>query len=217
MSRYGLLLAGACVLSLSCWTACAEDRSDLPAFEFEADRNPASIDAADQNPIPLHRDPAKREAAPDSEASAGPSFGTILTALAVVVLIALGVAKLFGKSPTVAGSARSASPVDVLHRQNIDGKNGLCIVRVGSRLLVLSSSANGLSPLSEITDPIEVESLTIELRSARESSDGALGLVARWLDRSRPEPETPPSRPVSASDSVAGLTVREVEEGRRAG
>ena len=168
-------------------------------------------------PIPLHRDPAKREAASDSEDSTGASFGTILTALSVVVLLALGVARLLGKSPTISSSARSASPVDVLHRQNIDGKNCLCIVRVGSRLLILSSSTNGLAPLSEITDPVEVEALTIELRAAKESSDGALGLVTRWLDRSRPEPEATPSRPVSASDSVAGLTVREVEEGRRAG
>lgn len=213
MLRYGLLLAGVCVFSLTCGTVCAEDRSDLPAFEFTSDEEPA---VADQ-PIPLHRDPEKREAASDSEASTGPSFGTILTALAVVVLLALGVAKLLGRSASLPAAARIASPVDVLHRQNIDGKNDLCIVRVGSRLLVLSSSANGLSPLSEITDPIEVEALTIELRAARESSDGALGLVARWLDRSRPEPEATPSRPVSASDSVTGLTVREVEEGRRAG
>ena len=213
--RHGLLLIGVFVFSFNCGTICAEDGSGLPSFEFEANENPAST-GTDQ-PIPLHRDPAKREAASDSEASTGPSFGTIVTALSVVVLLALGVAKLVGKSPTQPGSSRTASPVDVLHRQNIDGKNGLCIVRVGSRLLVLSSSANGLSPLSEITDPVEVEALTIELRAARESSDGALGLVTRWLDRSRPEPEASPSRPVSASDSVAGLTVREVEEGRRAG
>ena len=214
--RHGLLLAGVFVLSLNCGTVCAEDGSGLPAFEFEANEKPAST-GADQQPIPLHRDPAKNEAASDSENTTGPSFGTILTALSVVVLLALGVAKLLGKSPAQPSSARTASPVDVIHRQNIDGKNGLCIVRVGSRLLVLSSSANGLSPLSEIIDPVEVEALTIELRAAKESSDGALGLVTRWLDRSHPEPEAVPPRPVSASDSVAGLTVREVEEGRRAG
>jgi len=214
--RHGLLLAGVCVFSLSCGTACAEGPSGLPVFEFETDENAAST-RADQQAIPLHRDPTKRADSTDENASTGPSFGTILTALSVVVLLALGIAKLLGKSPAHPGSARTASPVDVLHRQNIDGKNGLCIVRVGSRLLVLSSSANGLSPLSEITDPVEVEALTIELHAARESSDGALGLVSRWLDRSRPEPEATPSRPVSASDSVSGLTVREVEEGRRAG
>lgn len=213
--RHGLLLIGVFLLSLNCRMVCAEDGSGLPSFEFEANEKPAST-GADQ-PIPLHRDPARRETASDSENTTGPSFGTILTALSVVVLLALGVARLLGRSRAQPGSARTTSPVDVLHRQNIDGKNGLCIVRVGSRLLVLSSSTNGLSPLSEITDPVEVEALTIELRAARESSDGALGLVTRWLDRSRPEPEAPPTRPVSASDSVAGLTVREVEEGRRAG
>ncbi len=217
MPRHGLFLAGVFVLSLGCGSVSAEEPARLPAFHFGSEETQSAT--ASEEPIPLHRDPNQRTAtSDDTESSNGPSYGTILTALAVVLLLALGVAKLLGKSPSIGGAARQTSPVDVLHRQNIDGRNGLCIVRIGSRLLVMSSSATGLAPLSEITDPIEVESLTIELRAAREASDGALGLVTRWLDRSRSETETPtPSRPVSASDSVAGLTVREVEEGRRAG
>ena len=91
-------------------------------------------------------------------------------------------------------------------------------MRVGSRLLVLASASNGLSTLSEITDAVEVESLAIELRAARESSDGGFGYVARWLERSKRQPDPKrSSRPRPANDPVAGLTVREVEEGHRAG
>lgn len=212
MSR--LLIAGL-ILALGSADVCAEGPETLPAFPF-ADGSSSCTTAED--PIPLHRDPAQRTAtSSETSTSTGPSFGTILTAVSAVVLLALGIAKMLGKSPALSGAASTASPVDVLHRQNIDGRNGLCIVRVGSRLLILSSSANGLSPLSEITSPVEVEALTIELRAASEASAGALGMVTRWLDRSHPESESPTApRVASGSDSVAGLTVREVEEGRRA-
>jgi flagellar biogenesis protein FliO len=225
MSRLWLLFAGATILALNLPVFGEEPARPL-SFDFDReDGQPSAVSESQADaPIPLHRDPAQRSATSSDKESEGglPSFGTVLTALAVVLLLALGIAKMLGRNPAFAGTGRLASPVDVLFRQNIDPKNAICIVRVGPRLLVLSSSANGLSTLSEITDPIEVEALTIELRAARESSDGALGFVSRWFDRSAPTDDAN-ARPVrskpapSPHDSVAGLTVREVEEGRRAG
>jgi len=193
----------------------------LPEFEPDQEQSqPASkTESRADSPLPLHRDRELRQmGTPGSRSDGGlPTFGTILMALAVVLLLAFGAARMYGTGAT--GSVkRTASPVDMLFRQNIDGKNAICIVRVGSRLLVLASSSNGLSTLSEITDEVEVESLAIELRAAHEGREGAIGCVARWLERSRRQSEPPrPSRPRPANDPVAGLTVREVEEGRRAG
>jgi flagellar biogenesis protein FliO len=225
MSRLWLFLALLIVLATSTRVS-GEEPFRGPAIDFDRELSaPAATLSPEkqpaEKPIPLQRNPELL--ASEDEASTGglPSFGVVLTALAFVLLLALGIAKLFGKTPA-AISSRAISPVDVLFRQSVDPKNAICIVRVGPRLLVLSSSANGLSPLSEITDPIEVEALTIELRAARESSDGALGFVSRWFDRSAPTEDTNarPVRPTPAPsphDSVAGMTVREVEEGRRAG
>jgi flagellar biogenesis protein FliO len=219
MSRHWLIFAFLVVLAVTV-PVFGEDPLPGQAFDFgpqSAQPEAASTERGEQ-PIPLHRNPELNDAVQDKSSTGGlPSFGVVLTALAFVLLLALGIAKLFGKTPA-AISSRAISPVDVLFRQNVDPKNAICIVRVGPRLLVLSSSANGLAPLSEISDPIEVEALSIELRALRETPDGALGFVSRWLDRS-PKDDAPVSarQPAAPShDSVAGLTVREVEEGRRA-
>lgn len=218
MSRLWLMFALLVVLATG--RVSGEEPFRSTAIDFDRELAAATKQPADP-PIPLHRNPELR-ASEDEESTGGlPSFGVVLTALAFVLLLALGIAKLFGKTPA-AISGRTLSPVDVLFRQNVDPKNAICIVRVGPKLLVLSSSANGLTPLSEISDPIEVEALSIEFRALRESSDGALGFVAKWLDRSNqsrtatPAATRPPQTP-SPHGSVAGLTVREVEEGRRAG
>ncbi|MDA0590367.1 MAG: flagellar biosynthetic protein FliO [Planctomycetota bacterium] len=223
MPRLWLLLAAVAVLAVTV-PVFGEDPRPGQAFDFGP--QPTQPEAAStergEQPIPLSRNPALNDARKDKPSNGGlSSFGVVLTALAFVLLLALGLAKLIGKTPA-AICGRTFSPVDVLFRQNVDPKNAICIVRVGPKLLVLSSSANGLAPLSEISDPIEVEALSIELRALRESSDGALGFVAKWLDRSSPRPTAtpaatrPPQTP-SPHGSVAGLTVREVEEGRRAG
>lgn len=217
MSRLWLFLA--LLIALATSRVSGEEPFRGPAIDFERELAAQTATQPAEKPIPLHRNPELDDSREDESSTGGlPSFGTVLTALAFVLLLALGIAKLFGKTPADSFS-RTISPVDILFRQSVDPKNAICIVRVGPRLLVLSSSANGLTPLCEITDPIEVEALSIELRALRENADGALGIVARWLDRS-PKNETPvKTRPPAASshDSVAGLTVREVEEGRRAG
>jgi flagellar biogenesis protein FliO len=217
MSRLRLFLPLLVVLGTSTRVS-GEEPFRGPAIDFDRELAAPAATQPAEKPIPLQRNPELGESGDDELSTGGlPSLGTILTALAFVLLLALGIAKLYGKTPA-ASSSRAISPVDVLFRQTVDPKNAICIVRVGPRLLVLSSSANGLAPLCEIADPIEVEALTIELRALRETPDGALGIVARWLDRS-PKDDEPVSAPPPAPpshDSVAGLTVRQVEEGRRA-
>lgn len=222
MSRPGLILSGVLFLTVG-RPAVAEEPPRLPEFDFSRNgTQTAEASQSSQQPIPLHRNPQLQNGETDDGQAEGglPSLGTVLTALGVVVLLMLGVAKMLGKNAAV-NSGRTISPVDVLYRRSLDTKNSISIVRVGPRLLVLGSSAGGLTTLAEITDPVEVEALSIELRAASEASNGALGFVARWLDRSSQEPvetaSTPaPKTTVSPHDSVAGLTVREVEEGHRA-
>jgi len=220
MASYRLFFAGMMILVFGVPVLSGEPPR-LPEFNSEQQQlQPVpNVESAAETPLPLHRDRGSQSmSGADSRTTGGlPSFGTILMALAVVLLLVFAVARIYGTGASDPVN-RASSPVDVLFRQNMDGKNSICIVRVGSRLLVLASTPNGLTTLSEITDEVEVESLAIELRAAHESSDGAFGSVTRWLERVRPQPgQTQRPRPRPSKEPVSGLTVREVEEGRRAG
>lgn len=109
----------------------------------------------------------------------GVSFGTILFALGFVIVVFLGLAKLvFRKNPfAITGLPREA--IDVLGRRTVDPKNGILVVRVGPKVLLLGTSANGLTTLSEIDDPIEVATLVNICRAEAQPETG----VPKWLSR----------------------------------
>ncbi|MBI1313775.1 hypothetical protein GC176_20985 [bacterium] len=111
------------------------------------------------------------------EAAAGRSggFGSILIALGFVVVLMLGVAKVVQRRNPFAVTGVPREAIDVLGRRTIDPRNSIYIVRVGPKILLLGNSANGLTTLSEIADPIEVASLANLCRAASESPPTDLG------------------------------------------
>lgn len=76
---------------------------------------------------------------------------------------------------------------DVLGRKRIDPRTSVCLVRLGSRILVLGTTGDSVTPLAEITDPIEIDQLA-GLCKLNDSSGlpSFAGLLNRTL---KPEPK----------------------------
>ncbi len=135
-------------------------------------------------PIPLVRNSSSRSSEAGGQNTntprgSGAGLGTLLGSLACVVVVLLGVAKLvMRKNPfAVPGLPRDA--VEILGRRTVDPRNSVYLVKVGGKVLLLGASSNGLSPLGEISDPIEVATL-VNVSRAREPHDGGVG---DWLNR----------------------------------
>lgn len=120
-------------------------------------------------PAPLRRLTPRGEspAITESGRSGLPSAGSALSALAVVVLIGLGGARLWkthGPKPTAAAPREA---IEVLGRCRIEPRQSVYLVRLGSRILVLGSGGGELSTLSEVTDAVEVDLITAQCRDGR--------------------------------------------------
>jgi flagellar biogenesis protein FliO len=105
----------------------------------------------------------------DSESSHSGNFGSILIALGFVVVLMLGIAKVIQRRNPFAVTGVPREAIDVLGRRTVDPRNSIYIVRVGPKILLLGSSANGLTALSEIEDPIEVASMANVCRAASDT------------------------------------------------
>lgn len=79
-------------------------------------------------------------------------------ALVVAAILILGVL-LKWQSPGMRGLL-PRSVVQDLGRRSLDPRNAVHLVRCGSRILVLGVSPQGMTSLAEITDPVEVDTLT---------------------------------------------------------
>ena len=80
----------------------------------------------------------------------------------IALLVVIGVIALVYRLIKRSGGIRSGLPseaVKVLGHKVLAHRQAIQLVRVGTRILILNSSADGLSTLSEITAPIEVAAL----------------------------------------------------------
>ncbi len=178
MDRVRLLILGTIGLCLGLTVVSAEDAPFAREAKRPAAREPQrEADLADWNKvappsapqtkhaaIPLTRSAKTGSVTPDADdkpvaRSAGVSTSTILTSLGFVVVVMLGLAKIFGRANPyrVPGVPREA--IDILGRRTVDPRSTIYVVRVGGKVLLLGSAANGLTTLAEITDPIEVTTL----------------------------------------------------------
>lgn len=125
-----------------------------------------------------------------------PSSGSALAALAVVVLLFFGAARLWKTHGPKLPTPAPREAIEVLGRCRIESRQSVYLVRLGSRVLVLGSSGGELSALSDITDPVEVDLITAQCRDGSGGSspfsrlfearrkaeaevDGGLGAAAR--------------------------------------
>jgi len=125
--------------------------------------------------------------------------------LALVVVLILAAARMFRPKGSSVPLSLSDDAVQVLGRKAVDFRHTIHLVRCGSRLLVLGSSQDALSTLSEITDPIEVEQL-VGLCKPSESAAIA-DSFGRFVRRFRAE--APADDRVDAEADPAILRLRE--------
>lgn len=93
-----------------------------------------------------------------------PSAGSALSALAVVLLLIFGGARLWKTHGPKLPTPAPRQAIEVLGRCRIESRQAVYLVRLGSRVLVLGSSGGELSALSDITDPVEVDLITAQCR-----------------------------------------------------
>jgi flagellar biogenesis protein FliO len=144
-----------------------------PAGTYAAAVRPGRVAAV---PVELADEPAAplRKITPRGGISAAegagksrlPSAGSVLSALAVVVLLIFGAARMWKSHGPRLANAVPGEAAEVLGRCRIEARQSLYLVRLGSRVLVLGSSNGELSALSEVTDPSEVDLIVGQCRSS---------------------------------------------------
>ena len=128
------------------------------------------------------------------------SYGTTLTVLSLIIGLILVVAKLWQKHGPVVSVGLPSEVIEVLGKRSIDARQSIHLVRMGSRILVLGSSAEGLRTLSELTDPVEVDFIAGACRSRNRDSavtQSFRALFKKQLPRN--EPKTAAARRPAAS------------------
>lgn len=149
-----------------------------------------AVPQPNQRPVtPLKRNsglPTVNDGQSTTGESGGSSAGAFLAVLVVLLVFALGLAKLFLKRSPYAITGLPPDAVDVLGRRTVDPRNSVYMIKVGSRLILMGSSPSGLSSLAEITDPIEVASLANVCAAAKQTGPDA----AKWLSKLWPKMTT---------------------------
>ncbi|MCH7988750.1 MAG: flagellar biosynthetic protein FliO [Planctomycetes bacterium] len=103
-------------------------------------------------------------------AQTGSLWRTIGALLVVLALFLLG-AKLWRKQIPVANIGLPTEAIEILGRKPIEPHLSVYLIRCGTRILVVGSSADGMQTLAEVTDPVEVDYLAgICRRSDQENS-----------------------------------------------
>ena len=137
-----------------------------PAFSAppEADRGDARVSTTTN---PLEMKIARTNAADEptrtkqSSEGAGPGTSIVQTVLglAFVLCLILIVAAWAKRHLPEANRALPSEAVQVLGQRPIGQRQIVQLIRCGSRILILGSTPNGLTTLSEVTDPVEVDYL----------------------------------------------------------
>lgn len=105
-----------------------------------------------QTPLPPSGSDLRKPAA---GASPWSTFGV----LAVMVVSIFAIARLWKKHGPLSTPALPSEAVETLGRRMIDQRNVIHLIRIGSRIVVVGSSPQGLATLAEVTDPVEVDVL----------------------------------------------------------
>jgi flagellar biogenesis protein FliO len=127
-------------------------------------------------------------------------------ALAVVVALILLLARLFRRHAPMFSQSLPQEALEILGRRFVDPRQAILLVRIGARILVVGSSANGLNPLGQIDDPIEVDLLAGLCRRGPQA--GVLGTsffkLLKGEARARPAPSAVRSSPSARQAAPRG-------------
>jgi flagellar biogenesis protein FliO len=126
---------------------------------------------------------------------------TTFIALGLVLGIILVTARLWKKhGPRLAGGL-STDVFDVLGKRHIDSKQSVLLLRLGSRLLLVGSSSQGLVTLAEVDDPVEVDFLSGLARRFSEPTPSIADSFRSLLNKPA-SPQTPKFAPGPDDDNL---------------
>ncbi len=151
-----------------------------------------------------------------SGSASAPSAWTTFGALAVVIATILISAKLWKKHGPQSAGPIPHEAVELLGRRMIDQRQAIHLVRLGTRILVLGSSAAGLRTLAEISDPVEVDFLAGLCQKRGGASEGVQSFRTMFK-RQPPEVSTHPATTATiTTTSSRSRAERELEQRFRA-
>jgi len=87
------------------------------------------------------------------------SSWSALGALVIVVGLILVLARLLRRHTPMFSQSLPSDALEILGRRVVDPRQAILLVRIGSRILVVGSSPNGLNALGQIDDAVEVDVL----------------------------------------------------------
>lgn len=162
--------------------------------------------AAPQQPTdtPKITPPSRLITKPKSESNGGKNkkprgAGSVwmsVGALLLIVVLIIVAAKLLKKHAPKLNGGIPEEAMELLGKRMLDQRQQVHLVRLGSRILVLGSNTQGqgLQPLTEITDPVEVDYLTglCRKKQAMETpfAQGFLSFFRKSAEHETPESET---------------------------
>ena len=113
------------------------------------------------------------------------SLQSTVMALLLVVGVIFGLAYFLKRHGPLGTRPLPQEAVQLLGKRPLDAKQSVYLVRCGSRIVLLGSAGQNLTPLAEFTDPIEVDHLAgLCLRQATEKqvAQNFWGLIQRKTD-----------------------------------
>ena len=156
------------------------------------------------------------ESEADRPAPRGSSAWGVAGALALVLGLFAAAAKWFGGSK-LAGGPVVGGACEVLARVKLEPRASMHVVRVGGRVVLIGSAADGLTSLGEIDDPVEAEALAASCRATAERSRSRPAVAARDSFRTvfgrtaarTPDASAPDTLPLPAAASETGASAAE--------
>jgi len=148
-----------------------EERGDKQAGFTEADRSPSP----ESLPLPLRKSSGAGQPAGASTRRTGPQgLTTVAGSLGLVLGLFLLVAWMMRRTIPAANAVLPGEVLEVLGRAALAGRQQVHLVRLGSKLVLVSVTPAGMEALSEVTDPEEVQRLTSLCRQAHPNSSSAV-------------------------------------------
>jgi flagellar biogenesis protein FliO len=185
---------------------------------------PAADEAVQTAPGPnpalaeFERQPLRRSEEPAGAAAAErPSpWAAVLRLLGGLVVLGLGGAALLVLGRRLLGNRTPwlrSGGAEVLSRSYLDSRRYLALVRVGSRVLVLGVTPEGIAPLSEVTEEEEVGALLHEVRPASEAGKTAFqGVLSRAARRAKSASAAPAPKETSTGSTETAARQPEAAE-----
>jgi len=148
-----------------------EQRRDKQAAFTQPDRSAS----AESLPLPARKSSGAGQPAGASTRRSGPhGLTTVVGSLGLVLGLFLLVAWMMRRTIPAANVVLPGEVLEVLGRAPLAGKQQAYLVRLGSKLVLVSVTPAGMEALSEVTDPEEVHRLTSLCRQAHPNSSSAM-------------------------------------------